>query len=340
MVGEFNNIKIQGISACVPANMENVMDYASLLGEKRVKRQIKLTGIESRHLSLPGQKASDLGSMAVEEVLNRLNWDRESVRILAVVTQTPDFQLPATAMVIHKNCRLGKECMAFDINLGCSGYTAGLQIVSGMLQAGGGRALLVAGDVEAYPKERRETEEFKAEMADWALFGFGMTATALECCMENSLKFMQMSDGTGYKAIYKHHGHMTHMNGSEVFSFTINQVVDSIKEFKNHFAIDDSIVDYYVFHQAQKMILNNLSDLCDIPLEKILMSLKDYGNTSSASIPLTLCANMDKFKDKESIGIFMCGFGVGLSWGCIYTRISTKNIFPVKESDFCIVDEA
>lgn len=335
MVGEFGNIKISGIATAIPENAESLLEYGEVLGEKRVKKQIRLTGIERRHLPLPGQKVSDLGAAAAKELLDRLDWKKEDIRILVVVTQTPDYQLPATAMVIHKHLELSKDCIAFDVNLGCSGYTAGIQIVAGLMQVYQGRALLIVGDVECFDEERRGREEFKSSLANWILFGNGMTATALESEDNHQIRFMQGTDGSGYLAIHKFYDHMTQMDGSEVFSFTINQVADSIREFKGHYGITEDMVDYYVFHQAQDMILGNLADICGIDMEKVLLSLKEYGNTSSASIPLTLCANEEKLKKKDKVNLFLCGFGVGLSWGCVYLQMDTKNIFPIVETDKC-----
>lgn len=330
MTGNVEQVEIKGIATAIPEQSEACLEYNEILGEKKVKRQIKITGIEKRHLAEKSQKASVLGRIAAQCVMDELNWDRESIRILVFVTQTPDYQLPATAMLVHRDLNLGVDCMAFDINLGCSGYTAGLQIVGSLLKTYGGRALLLAGDVEYYG-DRKETEEFKEYLSDWMLFGYGISATAMEAGTKNLL-YAQYSDGKGYEMIYKHNGHMPRLTGDAIFSFAINEVADSIKGFRKEFNLEESDIDYYIFHQAQKMILENLADICHIPMEKVLMSLKEYGNTSSASIPLTLCANLDELKGKERLRVLFCGFGVGLSWGIVYTEFDGKCIFPIIET--------
>lgn len=331
MTGIIEQVEIKGIATAIPKQSEALIKYSDILGEKKVKRQIKITGIERRHLAEKHQKASVMGRIAAECLLEKLKWDRDSIHILVFVTQTPDYQLPATAMLVHRDLGLPVGCMAFDINLGCSGFTAGLQIVGSLLKTYGGRALLLAGDLE-YFGDRRETEEFMENLPDWMLFGYGISAAALEAGKEN-LIYSQFTNGTGYDLIYKHFNHMPHLTGDAIFSFTINEVADSIKSFRQQYNLTEDQIDYYVFHQAQKMILENLADICDIPMEKVLMSLREYGNTSSASIPLTLSANQEQLKKKEKIRIFLCGFGVGLSWGIVYTQMDSSCIFPIIETE-------
>ena len=93
-------------------------------------------------------------------------------------------------------------------------------------------------------------------------------------------------------------------------------------------------IDYFIFHQAQKLILDNISFACNIPSEKMLTSLKEYGNTSGASVPLTLCANVELLHKKDCIKVITCGYGVGLSCSIDYMELSTDTILPVTESDW------
>ena len=178
--------------------------------------------------------------------------------------------------------------------------------------------------------ERTITPEM---IANRMIFGAAGAAIALEKVEKNNLKFMTRSDGTGFEAIIHHFDKETTMNGAAVFEFAINDVSDDVKVFKDHFGIEEGEIDYYVFHQAQKLILDNISATCDLPEGKELRSLEEYGNTSGTSVPLTVCANRDKFTGMERVKLFLCGFGVGLSWGTIFTEIPTENILPVIETN-------
>lgn len=333
MIGEFINVKIKGITSVVPKDVEDNIDYAELVGEKRVKRQIKLTGVERRHVPNEYQKTSDLCTYAAEELIKKLDWNKDSIKYLILVTQIPDFEFPATSLLIQKRLGIGKDCLAFDVNLGCSGYVAGIQILSALLQSNGGRGILMVGDIEYRTLEERNSPEYANQITDDMLFGAAATATAIEFEDGNRIDYMQNSNGEGYDVILRKKGEFTQMDGSAVFSFTMEDVADSIKLFRKQLNLQEDNIDFYVFHQAQKMILENLADICDIKYEKVLSSLKEYGNTSSASIPLTICVNREKYQEKESINIYMCGFGVGLSWGSIYIALDTNCIFDVIETD-------
>ena len=124
-----------------------------------------------------------------------------------------------------------------------------------------------------------------------------------------------------------------------MFDFAINDVSNDLMTFRNHFQIDEDDIDYYVFHQAQNMILNTIDDTCGIDREKELRSMEQFGNTSGVSVPLSICANQHRLTDKESVRLLCCGFGVGLSWGIVYANIDTKNILPVIETDECYEED-
>ena len=221
----------------------------------------------------------------------------------------------------------------FDVNLGCSGFTSGLQIICSMLQNAGMRGILLTGDVEYRTEEQLQKPEYIESASDDMLFGQAASATAFEKTTFSPIFFSQNSDGTRYRAImHERGGDFTSLDGQEIFNFAMNEVSESIGDLKKNFAISDEEVDYYIFHQAQKLILDTVADICGIEVEKNLFSLKDYGNTSSSSIPLTLCANLDKFQNKDKIKAFMCGFGIGLSWSNVYMELETSSLYPVEVS--------
>lgn len=334
MIGQFDNVKIEGIAVAVPGYIENNSNYASVLGARRAKRQIRLTGVEKRHVAGKHQRTSDLCYRAAKDLLDKLQWKKEEIKVLIMVTQSGNYSVPSTSFFLQQRLGIPKDCVVFDINLGCSSFNAGVHVVSALLQNCElfDKALLLIGDTSGVipgPGQKLDADI----IADRILFGSAGAAIAMQKVEKNPLLFMNQSDGTGYEAIIGYRGRPCVMDGAKVFEFAINDVVDSLKVFRNHFLIKEEDVDYYVFHQAQELILDSIAASCEISEEKELRSLSEYGNTSGTSVPVSVCANKDKFEDKEKIRVLFTGFGVGLSWGSIYTEVDTSNILPIIVTD-------
>lgn len=250
------------------------------------------------------------------------------------VSQTTDYYLPATACIVQDRLGLSRECYAEDIVLGCSGWVYGLSsMVSLMANGGIKKALLMAGDA----KRHVETND--------PLFGFAGTVTALEYD-ENAegFKFHFGTDGSGFDAIIipdggsrnqvtqksfddevidgKHYNRMqTRMKGMDVFSFGISTAPKSVKKLAENFGFDYLDADFFVFHQANMKMNNMIAK--KLPTEKVPSCMYHFGNTSSASIPLTIVTQL-KGKCEDKTKFICCGFGVGLSWGTV--AFETNNI--------------
>lgn len=331
METNIDNVKIQGICCVVPERKFDNLEQCEKLSSKRTKRQVLLTGIQERHICGYGQRASDLCSVAAEELIDRIGWDKNEIKVLVFVTQTPDLDTPSTAMIIQKRLNIGQQCLCFDVNLGCSGYVAGLQIVSSLLSSSGGKGLLLTGDGSYI-------ESFESIEANDMLFGDCGSATAIEVDNRDSfegnvLKCSMNTDGGRYNYIYKPKGGRAVMRGNEVLLFSLNEVTHGIKNFVKHNDINTDNIDFFAFHQAQKLIIDGIANEVGIEENKILNSYDKFGNTQSSSIPLSICNNIERFKDISYINLFMCGFGVGLSWGNVYIPIETKGIYSVIYSD-------
>lgn len=334
MVTSFENIIVRGISSAVPSAIEENIIAKDVLGERRCKKQIKLTGIERRHVSINGSNISDLCFPATQKLMEHLCWNPEEIKVLILVTQCPNYRSPATSYLIHKLLKLNEDCVVFDVNLGCSAFNVGLQIVGSLLQPfpEGAKGICMQGDLGAYCVQPGRSADAVARQM---LFGSAVSVTAIEKKLGAArIPFMTKSDGNRYRAIYTPNGENTcSMDGEGVFNFAINDVAQDVNEFKKVFSLQETDIDYYAFHQAQKLILDSVADSCGIVEGKELRSLSDYGNTSGASVPLSICANRDKFTDKEMIRVLTCGFGVGLSWSMAYMELETKNILPVIVTD-------
>ncbi len=331
MFGTIKDIHICGMHTVVPDNrVNNFETYCSQFGEKKLKRQIRMTGMEERCVAGEGVTSALLCEVAAETLLGELGWDRNTIRAVLYVTETPNYVLPSTAFQIQKQLGIGEDCVVYDINLGCSGWIVGMQTISSIMRGieptdgGPVRALLLTGSIST---SHVAADDFATAM----LFGDAGAATALEIsAQDEGFVYMQKSDGTGYQHIFMESlDGSVQMNGPAVFEFTINQVVDSVKKFTEHFDIRQEGIDYYVFHQAQKFIVDNMMELLACPPEKVLSSYASYGNTAAAAIPLTICLHRDTLRKKERMSILAAGFGVGLSWGALHFHLDTDHIMGI-----------
>lgn len=336
---EFKNIRIKGISACVPSEFEDNKTLPLLGTAEEAQRFIDVTGIEFRHMvKKSGVCASDLCYTAAEKLIEDLNWGKEDIDCLIFVSQTPDYLLPATACVLQNRLGLSTDCYAMDISLGCSGWVYGLSSISALLSTGSmKKGLLLVGDTTTVTKSIKDKSTYP-------LFGDAGTATALEF-EEGSegVKFQMGTDGKGFESIIIPDGGFRNfpneksfeykevepgqfrnrmqsiLDGPSVFTFGITKAPRSVNALLEKFEIDKNEVDYFVFHQANLMMNEKIRNKLKIETEKVPYSLREYGNTSSASIPLTIVTQIRDQVVCDSKKIVACAFGVGLSWAtCVF----------------------
>jgi 3-oxoacyl-[acyl-carrier-protein] synthase-3 len=332
-----NNIAIKGISCCVPKQTERNIDL-DILTQEEVRKFIDVTGVEERRIAAGEVCTSDLCCEAAEKLIKELNWQKEEIEILVFVSQTSDYILPISAAILQDRLGLSTNCIAFDVPLGCSGYVYGLSILSGMMQTTGiKKGLLLAGDTISKIIS-------KTDKSTLPLFGDAGSATALEFDPNAQLSFDLGSDGSGYKTIIVPDGGSRNrinsdslkvqtiekgiersacdlvLDGMDVFSFGITQGPKTVNKLIEAFEIDKDQVDYYVFHQANMMMNKMIAKKLKLPVEKVPYSLKKFGNTSSATIPLTIVSEIKEAVLSKPSNIIMCGFGVGLSWGTMFAK--------------------
>ena len=346
--GIINNVSIKGISAAVPCGFIETGSYEEKFGASGIKRFKKMTGVLKRHISIPEQTASDLCFVAAEKLLDYLKWDRSSVDTLILVTPTPDYKIPATSCVLQHRLGLSESCMAIDINLGCSGYVYGLTVASSFMRGSVRRALLLVGDS---PNMDVATEDKSTTM----LFSDAGAATALEVATGDiGMNYLLRTDGSGFKHIIKPVGgariprgsyelkdwgdgvirndYQNYMNGAEVFKFSIDKPVNAHFDFFEKSKLDVNSFDHFVFHQANKFIIDNIVQRVSVPVEKVPISIDRFGNTSGVSLPLTivdLCQN----KKNCNLKIILNAFGVGLSWGVMNIEINSDDCLPLIYTD-------
>ncbi len=346
---KFSNLAITGMASAVPANTVTTDSFIPLFGEEAVRQFQEMTGILAFHKTRPEQTASDLGFVAAEKLLSEKNIDRQSVGALIFVSHSTDYRRPGTAFVLHKRLGLGKECFAFDMGLGCSGFVSGVNLACSLLQSSDmERALVIVAETVsklAYPEDK------STAMA----FGDAGSAILLEKTEdETALTGLFRSDGSQYKSIIVPAGgfrnmqasaeprvwadgntrtlYNTHVDGAAVFQFILSDVMDLVRDYfqKTSTGVDD--YDCFVFHQTNEFHHKQIARKLKIPMEKMQMSMSSFGNTSGPSISLTLCDKYGQAED-STIRALLCGFGVGFSWGALAASLKTGDILPVVETD-------
>lgn len=331
-IGVLNNIKIKGIGCCLPDNKIQNRDLASKYGEETVNKFIEMTGVETRYVSKEEQCASDLAYIAAENLIKELGWEKETIKGIIFLTQSPDYRKPSTALVLQHRLGLSNTAVAFDINLGCSAFIYGLWMSGQMMNNNDiDRMLILIGDT---PSKYISEHDNSAEL----LHGEAGSAIAIEKSNGSEIKYLLKSDGSKFKSIYIPAGQARNkysaredlyehedgvlrsdyhhfMNGLDIFEFTITSVPSTIKEFIKDFDLDKDVFDYLALHQANKFILKKVSKKVKFSEEKTLINIEDYGNCIGSSIPLLISTELkDKLKEK-SLRLLTSGFGIGLSWG-------------------------
>ena len=337
---EFKNVRIAGISAGIPkfvASNLHPSENDGISTDYSPEAFVEATGVRERHAS-DVLTTSDLCFAAAERLIEDLQWDKKEIEAIVFVSQTADYFLPATACILQDRLGLSKECYAEDVALGCSGWVYGLSNVASLVATGSiKKALLLAGDAKKRSKMKRDP-----------LFGDAGTATAIEYIEgAKGFQFHLGTDGSGFDAIIapdggsrnqvspesfelkEYEGKMmhnlqTHMKGMDVFSFGITTAPKSVKKLGEHFGFNYLDADYVIFHQANMKMNNQIVKKLKLDHEKVPSCMYQFGNTSSASIPLTIVSQLKgKFENKPTKFI-CCGFGVGLSWGTV--AIETNGI--------------
>ena len=325
----------------MPKHIEYSSDY-DLFTEQDLNLFIKTTGIKERRVASNEVTCVDLCYTAADSIIQKFG--KEDIDAIIFVSQSPDYFLPASSVILQNKLQLNKSCLAFDVNLGCSGYVYGLSIVASLLQTGHlKKALLLVGDKSTISTSYHDKSAYP-------LFGDAGTATLLEYDPNaEPWHFNLQSDGSGKNAIIIEHGHSRHpinqssdvlhqiepgvkrtkkdlaLNGLDIFNFALKEVALNINTLIESTNVSKEQIDFYLLHQANKLINESVRKKLKITEDKVPYSIDVFGNTSSASIPLTMCYKLkDELLNGEKL-LLLSGFGVGYSWGSVLLK--TKHIF-------------
>lgn len=336
----FDNVRISGISAVVPKTEYSLLDDESLYNGdlKRINRVIKSSGFLKRRIADVETMTSDLCLQAANDLIKNLKIKKEDIDALLFLSYTPDYIMPATSYVLHNKLQLSQDCICMDIPQACSGYEIGLYQASMLVNSGCKKVLMLVGDCFS-----KFTDMFIDHTAP--VFGDAGTATLIEYD-ENADKiyFNINSDGSGYDSLICENGgfknpvkkfdfydngeyiYNAKMDGGRVFDFTMSKIAPSIDELIKFANIDITEIDHFIFHQANKFILQNIAIKLGIPIDKInTETLTNFGNQCGASIPCTIANIYRHDISRNKRNCLLSGFGVGLSWASAI--VSLDNIY-------------
>jgi 3-oxoacyl-[acyl-carrier-protein] synthase-3 len=344
----FNNIKISAIATTVGDKKILLDDEREKFGfdEKGLKRLKKSIGLESRYIASEDVCTTDLCYQSAKDILDHFDC-KDEVEALLFVTQSADYKVPSSAIIMQERLNLPKSIIAYDINLGCSGFVMGLYTAYSFINSGMKKVLLLTGDVNrAFSSENDKA--FAPLMGD-AGSAILIEKTEDECKSD----FIMYSDGSGYEYLIAPAGGCRVpssdttreeklqedgcirsdedlvMNGKEVFNFAVRTVPPLVEEMLDFTNQKQDDIDYFVLHQANKYILQNIQRKLGVDKEKVpLETGVIYGNQNSASIPGTINGFLsDEFSSKK-LKLIFAGFGIGLSWGAV--SLSTDSIYAPK----------
>lgn len=344
-----NNVRIAGMSACVPSRVEENLTLPIFKDETEAQKVIASTGIERRHIVDPGTTASDLSVKAVEQLLQDLGWAATDIDCMAYVCTSRDFVAPQTACILQDRLGLRQDCCVFDLPFGCSGWVYGMSIIGSMMSHGSFRkGLLIAAETNSLNRSQEDRTVRP-------LFGDAATATALEFDPINSkpMNFVYGVDGSGYNAVWAKYGGMRYpvtadatimkeiepgvcrrgtdmvVNGMDVFAFAIKRPPKSLRELIDIFSINLDSIDLLLLHQANKFIDEKIRKSLKVPVEKVPYCIHEYGNVTSASIPLTLVSQCQKQLSTKENHCIACGFGVGLAWASMEFFVGSATLSAI-----------
>jgi len=347
---EFEGVGISALAAAVPHTIIKNYEYTQYFPADQVKDVVDKVGIYERRFADENTCSSDLCYAAAEKLIADNNIDRSEIDLLVFISQTPDYRMPATSVILQNRLQLPNSTIAFDINLGCSAFMYGMSVVYSLMQNKGLRkALILDGETRSKvysPKDRRTA----------FLFGDGGVAALVERNEHFRKSYFSLnSDGSreglikidagGYRnmssantikeKVVDEYGNIRsdehgYMHGGDVFNFVIREIPRDIKALLEYAKADKDNFDYIVFHQANNFINSYLAKKLKLDTSKIPSTIEKFGNTSSVSVPLTIVSEL-KNKLVGNKRLLMSAFGVGMTWATAIVEFNNCKISDLVE---------
>lgn len=323
---------IKGISYYLPHEVVTNEDLVKIFPEWSVEKVASKVGVNKRHIADKNETAGDLAEKAALKLFQEYNVSPTDIDFLMLCTQSSDYLLPSTACILQNKLGIPTSSGAFDYNLGCSGCIYGLALAKGLIMSGAAKNILLL-TAETYNKYLHPSDK-----SNKSIFGDGAAACLISTDGFAEIgEFVFGTDGNGAEnlivrtgaarsrertGLYEtdDEGHTKYddylyMNGGAIFNFTLETVPTLTNEVLSKNNLTKEEINYYIFHQANKFMLNTIRKVCVIPKEKFYINLEETGNTVSSTVLIGLKDCINKGLIKPNQNIMITGFGVGLSWG-------------------------
>ena len=323
---------IKAVSYYLPEKTLTNSELETLFPEWSAEKVSKKVGIDSRHIAAADETACDMAEKVASILFAEYNINPQEIDFLLLCTQSPDYFLPSTACILQNRLGLKTSCGAFDYNLGCSGCIYGLAVAKGLIMSGTATNVLLI-TAETYSKYLHPDDK-----SNRSIFGDGAAA-----CLISTEGFAEIgnfvlgTDGRGAENLIvktggsrqknptglsatDDDGHIRrddylYMNGSAILNFSLDIVPQMVKNILEKNNCTSESIDYYIFHQANRYMLNTIRKICQIPPEKFYINLTETGNTVSSTILIALKDCLINNALHSGMNVMISGFGVGLSWG-------------------------
>lgn len=330
-------IYIKAVSLYLPKKVITNEDLVREFPEWSVEKVAKKVGVNSRHVAEENETAGDMAEKAALRLFKEYDIEPKSIDFILLCTQSPDYVLPSTACILQHRLGIPTTAGAFDYNLGCSGCIYGLALAKGLIAGGIAKNVLIL-TAETYSKYLHSSDKSYR-----SIFGDGAAA-----CLVSTEGFAEIgnfslgTDGSGAEKLIVKTGGARHknitgfstiddeghiffddylyMDGGGIFNFTLDAVPAMMKDILSKNDMEKNDVDYFVFHQANKFMLNTIRKVCVLPKEKFYVNLYETGNTVSSTVMIGLKDCINAGEIKEGMKVMIAGFGVGLSWGGVILK--------------------
>ena len=349
---QFENVGISALSAAVPNQVIKGRQYTEYWSQAEANEIVDKTGIEERRFADGNTCSSDLCFAAAEKLFSDNGIDRNSIDLLVFISQTPDYRMPATSVILQHRLGLPNTTVAFDITLGCSAFLYGLSVVYGILQSSGlKRALILDGETRSKvysPKDRTSAFLFgdggvaalieKSDRFGKSTFSLNSDGSQSDLIMIPAGGYRKMSSAETVKEkVVDEYGNIRseeqgYMRGGDVFNFVIREIPRDIKHLVEFTRSSMDDFDYIIFHQANNFINSYIAKKLKLDPSRIPNSLSKFGNTSSVSVPLTIVSEL-KGRLSGNKKLLLCAFGVGMTWAS-----GIINLCACKISDIVYVE--
>ncbi|AJD02355.1 3-oxoacyl-(acyl carrier protein) synthase III [Campylobacter lari] len=339
MKASFSHAKISAMTMIVPQNKYNIDDelHTRYQGDvKKLNRIKKSVGLQYRYAADQDTSVSDLAEYGANILFNEYGLDKNTIDAIVVITQTPDFFIPATACYLHGRLDLPQTTLAFDINQSCAGFVYGLYTLFSMIENGGcKRILMVCGDTSSRGGNKTIREKNKHKTI---IGGDGLSVSLLEYTQEKTQSFFELgSDGKGLKYLfipfgayktpkphefdepewYENEPKEAYMNGLEIFNFATQKEPEAFESILEYAKCKKEDLDYIFLHQANKSIVDTIIKKLKLdPLKAPNDTITKYGNVNGATIPATICDTLNTIANplSKKLKVELGGFGAGLGW--------------------------